>query len=64
MFGADLAHAVTEADDVVEALVGELTQVLGATPGDVDAALAHHLNRAGMQRLGMAAGARRIDRAS
>src|SRR5829696_9855648 len=33
--GADLAHAVAEADHVVEALAGELAEVLGTTPGEV-----------------------------
>src|SRR5215218_3820844 len=39
--GADLAHAIAEADDVVETPPGELAQVLGRTPGDVDAPIAH-----------------------
>ena len=57
--GADLAHPVAEADHAVEALAGELAQVLRAAAGEVDAALAHHPHRVGMQRLGMAAGAAR-----
>src|SRR5512132_1752673 len=40
--GADLAHAIAEADHVVEALPGEFAQVFGTTAGEVDAALAHH----------------------
>ena len=55
--GADLAHAIAEADHVVEAPITELAQVLGAAPGEVDAALAHHPHRVGMQGLRMAAGA-------
>jgi hypothetical protein len=38
--------------------------VLGATPGDVDAALAHHPHRVGMQRVRVAARASRADRAA
>src|SRR5687767_9727679 len=33
--GADLAHAIAEADHVVEALVGEFAEVLGAAPGEI-----------------------------
>ena len=62
--GADLAHAVAEADDVVEAPAGELAEVLGAAAREVDPALAHHPHRVGMQRLGMAAGAGRAHRAA
>ena len=62
--GADLAHAVAERDHVVEALPGELVQVLGAPASDVDAALAHHAHRVGMQRLGVAARADRAHRAA
>src|SRR4051812_42579156 len=49
--GADLAHAIAEADHVVEAPAGELAQVLGAPPRDVDAAVADHAHCVGMQRL-------------
>ena len=62
--GADLAHAIAEADHVVEALGGELAEVLGTPPRDIDAALAHHPHRVGMQRLGMAARACRAHRAA
>ena len=61
--GADLPHAVAEADDVVEALVGELAEVLGAAAREIDPALAHHPHRVGVQGLGMAAGAGRAHRA-
>ena len=61
--GTDLAHAVTEADHVVETLVYELAEVLGAAAGDVESAVAHHPQRVGMQRLGIAAGAGRAHRA-
>ena len=37
-------------------------QVLGGVAGDVDATLGHHPHRVGVQRLGMAAGAARLDR--
>ena len=43
--GADLAHAVAQADHVVEAPAGELAEVLGATAGEVDAVRAHHAHR-------------------
>src|SRR5919197_1186858 len=38
---ADLAHAVAEADHIVEAPVGELVQVLRPLSRDVDAAFAY-----------------------
>src|SRR5215211_4603039 len=59
--GAYLAHAIAEADHVVEALPGELAQMLGATPGEVDVALAHHADRVGVKRLRMAARAVRAE---
>ena len=49
---ADLAHAIAEADDVVEPLPGELAQVLGAPPAS---RARHHPDGVGMQRLGPAA---------
>ena len=55
--GADLAHAIAQADHMVEPLPDELLQVLGATALDVEAAFAHHLHGGRVQRLGMAAGA-------
>jgi hypothetical protein len=60
-FGADLAHAVAEADRVVEALIAELAQVLGAPAAEVDAALPHHPHGVGVKRLGMATGALSLD---
>src|SRR3954453_3441463 len=53
-FRTDLAHAIAEADHMVEALPSELAQVLRATAGDVDPALTHHPHRVGVQRLGVA----------
>ena len=61
--GADLADAVAQRDHHVEALRDELVEVLGAVAADVDAALAHHAHRVGMQRLRVAAGADGLDRA-
>src|SRR4051812_33156236 len=57
--GADLAYAVAQADHVVEALGRELVEVLGSAPGQVDAAVAHHSHGVGVQRLWVAARARR-----
>src|ERR687885_2413163 len=62
--GADLAHAVAEADHVVELFLGELTQVLGAPTAELDAALAHHPHGVRVQRLEMASGAAGLDRAA
>ena len=62
--GAHLAHPVAQADHPVEALAGEHAEVLRAPAGEVDAVLAHHPHRVGVQRLGMAAGAARLDRAA
>ena len=60
--GAHLAHPVTQADHPVEALVGEQVQMLRRVAGQVDAVLvSHHPHRVGVQRLGMAAGAVRLD---
>ena len=59
---AHLADPVAEADHAVEPDVGELVQVFRASPGDVDPARPHHAHGAGVQWLGSAAGARRLDR--
>src|SRR5918995_455139 len=59
--GADLPHAVAEADHVVEALPCELAEVLGAAARWVNPALAQDAQRVGVKRLGMAAGADRLD---
>ena len=60
---ADLADPVAQRDHVAEPLPGELLQVLGPAPADVDAVLAHDPHRLRMQRLGTAARAGRLDRA-
>src|SRR5690348_15405119 len=60
---ADLADPVAQRDHVAEPLPGELRQVLGPAPADVDAVLAHHPYRLRVQRLRMAARARHLDRA-
>ena len=63
--GADLAHPVAQGDHAVEALAGELAR--GAwtrAPAMSMPALAHHPHRVGVQRLRMAAGAARLDRAA
>src|SRR5262245_32398585 len=52
---ADLADAVAERDDDVEAPGRELVQVLRAAAADIDPALAHHPHRLGVQRLRAAA---------
>src|SRR4051812_18152197 len=61
---ADLAHAVAERDDVVEAVGLELAQVLRAPPRDPEAAVAHHAHRLGAERLRVAARAACADRAA
>ena len=61
--GADLPHPVAQRDDPVEAGPGEPAQVLGRSPGDVDAPLGHDAHGVGMQRLGVAARAAGVDRA-
>ena len=43
--GADLADAVAQCHDVVESLVDEPVEVLGAASGHVDAALVHRRAR-------------------
>jgi hypothetical protein len=58
---ADVPHPVTQADHIVEALAGEQAQVFGGSARDVDAVSAHRHHGAGMQRLGMAAGAVGLD---
>src|SRR3954467_8939048 len=63
-FRTYLAHAIAEADHVVEALCRELAQVLRPSARKIDAACAHHPYRVGMQRLGMAARAGRAQRAA
>src|SRR3954447_18445877 len=60
--GADLAHAVTESDHVVERLARELAQMLGAQAADGQAATAHDAKRVRMQGLGSAARADRANR--
>lgn len=62
--GTDLPDPVAQADDVLEPLTGELVQVLRATSGDVDPACPQHAYRVGMKRLGVAAGAARLDHAA
>src|SRR5918994_2810818 len=62
--GADLPHAVAEADHVVEALPCELAEVLGAAARWVNPALGEGARGVGMRRLGMAAGVDRRDRAA
>jgi hypothetical protein len=62
--GTDFPHAVAQADHVVEAPAGELAEVLGAATGRVDPALAEDAQRVGVKRLGMTAGADRLDRAT
>src|SRR5689334_22584524 len=58
---ADLAHAVAERDDAVEAPAGELVQVLRCALRDVDAAPLHHAHGGLVQRLRVAARTRRRD---
>jgi hypothetical protein len=48
---ADLADPVAQRDHVAEPLPGELLQVLGPAPADVDAVLAHDPHRLRVQRL-------------
>ena len=61
---ADLANPVAQRDHVAEPLPGELLQVLGPVPADVDAVLAHHPHRLRVQWLGTAARPGHLDRAS
>ena len=61
--GTDLADAIAERDHHVEAIGDELVEVLGAVAADVDPASLHDAHRVRMQRLGIAAGAGRVDRA-
>jgi hypothetical protein len=59
--GADLADTVTEGDDEVEGLGGELVQVLGVVRAEVDAPLAHDAGCKGVKWAGVAAGAGHVD---
>src|SRR4051794_39437931 len=54
--GTDLAHAVAQADHVVEVLARELGEVFGTAACEINPAPAHHADRIGMQWLGVAAG--------
>src|SRR5436190_13911773 len=56
---ADLADAIAERDDAVEAAVGEFGQALRTSARDVDPALAHDADGVRMERLRIAARARR-----
>ena len=59
----DLAHPVAEVTDEVEALVGELVEVLRPPFADVHASFLHRPDRPGVKRLRVAAGACGFDRA-
>ena len=59
--GADLADSVAEGDHVVEAISGELVEVLAAPARHVDAVLGHHTDCVRVQVLGAAAGAGDLD---
>ena len=64
-FGAHLANPVAQADHPIETLAGELAEVLGRVVRQVEAIfVAHHAQRVGMQRLGMAPGAVGFDGAT
>src|SRR4051794_25850914 len=56
---ADFADAIAERDDAVEPTVGEFPQALRASPRDVDPAVAHDADGVRMERLRIAARARR-----